>query len=695
MSIVSSLADNAFTNKKPGAMHPELSGWVMSRVDKWRDDRDQTYQKVWGEYWRIWRGRWNETDRTRKSERSKLVSPALSQALDMTVAELEEATFGRENWVDILDNEGDPDHKDILGIRRKFLEDMKKDKVPSAFAQCYLNGGLYGTLAGKVVVEKSTQPTFQPDPRTVPEPGTEPVAQPKMIVKHEPRVSVKLVPIPVTELVPDPNGTCVEDMLGVAHEVAKPRAWLLSQPWGKEYAKRTSGDTGASRDEEMDHADREAPGLLASDPNRVLVTEYHGKVPKRLLQKDSAPVDDDPLASAIISGGRKEMGELDGEELVEAIVIVLDKNYCAYAIENPFLMGDRSIVTCQFERVPGRFHGRGIMEKGYNPQKALDAELRTRMDVMALISNPQMGADGTALPRGFDLRTRPGKVWITNGSPKDAIYPIAFPNLDPASFNQTAEMERMVQMGTGAMDTATPLNENRRNETATGSSLIAGTFVKRAKRSLRNITENFVEPIVQKILWRRMEFDPLNYPRDFEFRIVSTLGIVARELEQNQLTQMMGLVEPGSQTQRAMVKAIFDSSSSPFKAELEAALEQDAQPDPQAQQMQQMQLQMGQLELQEKQIDVQKQQLEALKIQSEIKEVESKILLNLAKMEEAASKPGVDFAKLQNERDKLQIELEEIRQFARQNDIAAFKAQVDAVNQSRGNNGSQSTTSNG
>lgn len=697
MSIVSSLADNAFTNKKPGAINPELAGWVMSRVDKWRDDRDQTYQKAWGEYWRIWRGRWNDTDRTRKSERSKLVSPALSQALDMTVAELEEATFGRENWIDILDDVGDPDHKDILGIRQKFLDDMKRDKVPSSLATCYLNGGLYGTLAGKVVVEKSSQPTFQADPRTTPPPGMEPVPggpAPKMEVRHEPRVAVKLVPIPVTELVPDPNGTCVEDMLGVAHEVSKPRAWLLTQSWGKKYAAKTSGDPGAARDEEVDHGDREAPGLLASDPERVLVTEYHGKVPKRLL-KEKAPVDDDPLASAIISGGRKESGELDGEELVEAIVIVLDKNYVAYAIENPFLMQDRSIVTCQFERVPGRFHGRGIMEKGYNPQKALDAELRTRMDVMALISNPQMGADGTALPRGFDLRTRPGKVWITNGSPKDAIYPIAFPNLDPASFNQTAEMERMVQMGTGAMDTATPLSENRRNETATGSSLIAGTFVKRAKRSLRNITENFVEPVVQKILWRRMEFDPANYPKDFQFRIVSTLGIVARELEQNQLTQMMGLVEPGSQTQRAMVKAIFDASSSPFKAELEAALEADAQPDPAQQQMQQMQQQMAQLELQEKQIELQTKQLAALKLQSEIKEVESKILLNLAKMEEAAAKPGVDFAKLQNDRDKLHIELEEIRQFARQNDIAAFKAQAEAVNKSRGNNGSQSTTSDG
>ena len=144
----------------------------------------------------------------------------------------------------------------------------------------------------------------------------------------------------------------------------------------------------------------------------------------------------------------------------------------------------------------------------------------------------------------------------------------------------TGWMERMVQMGTGAMDTATPLEGNRRNETATGTSLIAGTFVKRSKRALRNITDNFVQPLVRKILQRRMQYDALRYPSDFEFRVVGTLGIVAKELEQQQMTQMLSLVEQGSATQRVLVQSIFDASSSPYKAALQAALEQDAQPDP-------------------------------------------------------------------------------------------------------------------
>lgn len=668
-SLVGSLADNTNTNKAPGQKGSEtdLVSWIMTRVNTWRTDRDSTYEKVWGEYWRLWRGRWTSADRTRASERSRLVAPALSQALEMAIAELEEATFGRENWIDLLDDDGDPDHQDINGIRKQFQDDLASDGVPSAIADCYLNGGLYGTLAAKVVVEKDSLPIFEKIPQSEGKPD-------KLGVRHDPRVRIRVIPIPVTELIPDPDGTSVEDMLGIAHEVTKPRAWLLSQPWGAEYAKQGAGNQGATQDQIIDQTDKEAPTIIASNPNKVLVTEYHGKVPKRLLKKseeDKKP--DDPLASALVGGGEAEVKEeLDGDgPMVEAIVTILDKTHLARAVENPFVMKDRSIVTCQFERVPNRFHGRGIMEKGYNPQKALDAEIRTRMDVMALIANPMMGADSTALPRGFDMRVRPGKVWMTQGNPKEVLFPVQFPNLDPASFSQTSEMERMVQMGTGSMDTATPLAENRRNETLGGTSLIAGTFVKRSRRALRNITENFLDPLIRKILYRRMEWDSDRYPQDFKFRIVSTLGIVAREVEQQQMTQMLSLVEGGSATQGIIVKSIFDASSSPLKAELMAALEKDAQPDPKQQEIQELQLQAARLDIQEAQGKI-------IKTMSDTKEVESKILVNLATVEEKLAKPGIDFEKVRIERDRLQTELEKVREFARQNDIAAFRAVTEA-----------------
>ena len=74
----------------------QLVNWIMERVQKWRAQRDSGFKDRWDEYYRIWRGRWNTLDKNRNSERSRLIAPALSQAIEMTVAEMEEATFGRE-----------------------------------------------------------------------------------------------------------------------------------------------------------------------------------------------------------------------------------------------------------------------------------------------------------------------------------------------------------------------------------------------------------------------------------------------------------------------------------------------------------------------------------------------------------------------------------------------------------------------
>ena len=681
-TLVGSLADNRDTNNQPGREKGDgdLVSWVMERVDRWRDDRNGTYEEVWGEYYRLWRGRHIDADKTRSTERSKLVSPALAQALEMTVAELEEATFGRDAWIDVIDDAGDPDHSDMQGMRRQLIDDMAMDKVPEAIHSCYTHGGLWGTLAAKVVVEQKSIPVVRRDPET----GA-------AVVDQEPRIGVRVVPIPPMELIPDPDAEHVDDMLGIVHEVTKPRAWLLTQTYGRKYANSTQAVPNHDEDK-VTMGDVEA--TVASEPNQVLVTEYHGLVPKRLLPGNAPKVVEvDPLASAIVEpeGTNTARGELDGDgEMVEAIVTIFDKKYLAKAVENNFLMKDRSIVAAPFERVPGRFWGRGVMEKGYMPQKALDAEIRTRMDVMALIANPMLGADQTALPRGFDLRVRPGKVWLTNSNPKDALFPVQFPNLDPASFSQTSEMERMVQMGTGAMDTATPLAENRRNETATGTSLIAGTFVKRSKRALRSITNNFLDPVVQKVIWRRMDFDQARYPVDVQFRVASTLGIVAREIEQSQITNLLGLVQDKPQTQSVLVKAMFDNSSSPYKAELEQALKADAEPDPMQEQMQKMQLAAAEAELQTNQAKAQQEQVGIGHKVMEMKKLESDIMLNIAKVQEMANNGVIEAQKADLEVARLMKEVEEVRQFARQVDVSMMKVLSDS---NKGdNNGSSGST---
>ena len=112
----------------------DLEGWVIDKCDGWRDHYETNYADRFDEYYRLWRGQWSPEDQTRKSERSKIISPALQQAVESSVAELEEATFGRGKWFDIKDDIHDKDSQDIAMLRQHLYDDFKRNKVRKAVA---------------------------------------------------------------------------------------------------------------------------------------------------------------------------------------------------------------------------------------------------------------------------------------------------------------------------------------------------------------------------------------------------------------------------------------------------------------------------------------------------------------------------------------------------------------------------------
>jgi hypothetical protein len=297
------------------------------------------------------------------------------------------------------------------------------------------------------------------------------------------------------------------------------------------------------------------------------------------------------------------------------------------------MMKDRAIVAYPHDTVPGRFWGRGVSEKGYNPQKALDAELRARIDALAYLTYPTMGADATRLPRGLDLKIKPGRLFLTNGRPSEILEPIVFGNLNPATFEQSGDLERMVQMGTGAMDSATGTESNARNATASGMSMIQGGFIKRSKRAMRNVETKFLDKIIQKSLWRYMEFDPERYPQDFKFQVNSTMGIMAREFEQTMLTQMLQVIPPESPIFPAVIKGIIENSASANKSELMGALKAMMTPDPQAEQKKQM-MEMLQFEGMKAEVDEKKEKANLARAQAQAAMANARLLLVKADLED-------------------------------------------------------------
>ena len=139
-----------FENKE--TKYQALAGWLNYRLESWRNHRDQNYVTKWDEYYRLWRGIWLQEDRTRSSEKSRIISPALQQAVESSVAELEEATFGRGKWFDIQDDMLDDNPQDAEYVRNLLQEDLEKTGVKDAICEVFINSAIYGTGIGNIVV---------------------------------------------------------------------------------------------------------------------------------------------------------------------------------------------------------------------------------------------------------------------------------------------------------------------------------------------------------------------------------------------------------------------------------------------------------------------------------------------------------------------------------------------------------------
>jgi len=565
-----------------------LASWLNYRLEGWRTHRNINYIPMWDEYYRLWRGIWSAEDKTRKSERSRLIAPALQQAVESSVAELEEATFGRGKWFDIKDDYLDQDISEAEYIRNLLQEDLEKTGVKDSICEVFLNGAIYGTGIGKIVVKQ----TIERAPSEEQIEGT--MATTRTVVEY-PSIDVHVEPISPKEFLIDPSANSINDALGIAHEVIKPRYHVVEGIRSGVYR-----DVPLDGDYDTVKFGYDPETKQADESDSVKITEYWGKVPKRFLK---ANVDKDDF----------EYDKSDSNELVEAVVTMCNDEHILRVEENAFMMVDRPFVSYQHDIVPNKFWGRGVCEKGYNPQKALDAEMRARIDSLALTTTPMMAADATRLPRGVKFEVRAGKTVLTNGNPRDAIMPLDMGTTDPSTFNQVASLQNMIQMGTGSADQG-----QGGNETASGMSMMQSASIKRQKRTLMNFQNTFLIPLINKCMWRKIQFDLDRYPvTDYKFVPYSTMGIMAKELEMTQMVQMLQTIPKDSPAFNIILLSLFQNSSMHNRDQIVNALMQGNEPDEQEMQIQQitqdLQIQQIQAEIQKTLAEAEEEKAKAVK----------------------------------------------------------------------------------
>jgi len=553
-----------------------LEDWISSKAEEWRNHYETNYSEKHEEYYRLWRGIWSGEDTLRESERSKLIAPALQQAVESSVAEVEEATFGRGKWFDIKDDILDQDPSDIASLKAKLQEDFEFTKTRKSVSECILDAAIYGTGIGELVIEEVKEM----------KPATQPIMEGAMQavgVTIEDRIIVKLNPILPQNFLIDPVATTIEEALGVIVDQYVPTHQV-----------EMLIDNGTYRDVEIgtaysDQALEVDQELLDYPDDKVRLTKYYGLVPRELFEAAIAEEldEDDEMV---------DLSEEDDEESKSPyieVIVVLGNGELLKVEENPYMMQDRPIVAFPWDIVPNRFWGRGVCEKGYNSQKALDTELRARIDALALTIHPMMAVDATRLPRGMKPEVRPGKMFLTNGNPSEILQPFNFGNVGQVTFAQAGQLERMVQQSTGAVDSTGVAGGVNGEGTAAGISMSLGAIIKRHKRTLINFQELFLIPMVQKTAWRYMQYAPDLYPaQDFKFLPTSTLGIIAREYEVTQLVQLLQTTGQDSPVYPMLIEAVIQNMNLSNRDELIAQLQESQKPNPEQEQRQQMAMQV-------------------------------------------------------------------------------------------------------
>jgi hypothetical protein len=227
-----------------------------------------------------------------------------------------------------------------------------------------------------------------------------------------------------------------------------------------------------------------------------------------------------------------------------------------------------------------------------------------------------MAMDATRLPRGAKYEVRPGKNFLVNGNPAEIMMPFKFGSTDSGNMQTAQTFQQMLLQATGTLDSSQMPSQVAGGEASgAGLSMALSGLMKKNKRALINFQEDFLIPFITKAAWRFMQFDPERYPvKDFVFLPVSTMGMVAREYEQQQMIGLMQTLGPTSPITPVLLQGIIQSSSISNREEIIATLQKMSQPDPAQAQLQQ---QSGALDLAIKQATLELTQANAAKAKAD------------------------------------------------------------------------------
>ena len=305
----------------------------LRRRAEWRDHYEANYADDHQRFYRAWRGIYDSSDKTRDSERSRIISPALQQAVESNVAEIETATFNGSKIFDIEDDFEDQDPKDVAFLREKLHYDLERANVRPAIGETITNAAVFGTGIAEIVIDTAKEYV----------PGTQPIDN------QFSEVGVTVKDTPIVRVVPiQPKNFQLTlqrqhfGRLGVAIEELVPLHKVEMMQESGVYKDVEVGTDASDLDIEKDE------DLTDQPKDRVRVIRYYGLVPRDMLIEEG--VDEASLKS--------------DSAWQEAVVVIANGGVVLKATVNPYMCQDRPVVAFPWDIVRWTFLGEGRLREG-------------------------------------------------------------------------------------------------------------------------------------------------------------------------------------------------------------------------------------------------------------------------------------------------------------------------------------------
>jgi len=157
--------------------------------------------------------------------------------------------------------------------------------------------------------------------------------------------------------------------------------------------------------------------------------------------------------------------------------------------------GRKSYVRVVYERVPGRFYGRGIPEILKPLQEIIVDFFRAQMDRATLALHPNTFFDINRVASPHLLQNRMGGLSPVDGSPNDIVKEQVINPPDPGSWKVLDTLSMFLTEASGAHKNLAGTAEGAPNRTATGIQTLMQASTERILDTARDMAEDFIPDV--------------------------------------------------------------------------------------------------------------------------------------------------------------------------------------------------------